>query len=44
MQPTPQRSSGWRFYGCLTLIVAGLMGLCWFTSLGYLTTMRMLGL
>ncbi len=44
MQNAPQRKPGCQFYGCLMIGVAGLMGLCWFASLGYLHTMQMIGL
>lgn len=44
MQTTPKHTASWQFYGCLMIGVVVLLGLCWFASLGYMTTMRMIGL
>ncbi len=43
MNSTSHKSNGWTS-GCLVLSVIGFVSLCWLLSLGYMTTLHMLGL
>jgi len=43
MNDTSHKSNGWTS-GCLVLGVIGFVSLCWLLSLGYMTTLHMLGL
>lgn len=43
MNNTPHQSSRWTS-GCLVLGVIGFVFLCWLLSLGYMTTLHMVGL
>ena len=43
MNNTSHKPNGW-ISGCLVLGVIGFVSLCWLLSLGYVTTLHMLGL